>query len=144
MLFTSCRSTGGQPKELEGRTDFVLGRTYQLEKNVFIFKLHKSDPEEIPTLEKLGAAGTPADLAGFQLQAASNPQVVGMLSPGVQIKVVKIDETKSATVGTFLHVYATVISGDHKDTVVELCMISKSGRPSFKIFIDPDFLTEVK
>jgi hypothetical protein len=139
-----CNTSREITAQLGTRTDYIVGQTYQLKQPVFLFKSDKTDPKEIPRLDKLGSAGTPQDLEEFRRSAPSDPHVVGLLIPGDQVQVTKLTEHGSPTIGKLLDVLAVIINGDNGGKVVELSLISKEGLPSYNVFIDPEYLVSVK
>ena len=126
------------------RTDYVVGQHYQLKKPVFLFKHDRTDSREVPKLDRIGSAGTPQNLDEFLRSASFDPHVVGLLVPGDQVRVTKITEHTSPTMGKFLDVLGVISSGDNVGRVVELSLISEEGLPSCSVFVSPEYLVPVK
>jgi hypothetical protein len=129
------------PAEYSARSDYAVDNVYTLQRPAFVFKYRKTDPKETPFLAPLGFSGTPLNLADFQRYALNGNQVLGLLLPGDSLRIVKFIENKFINLGEFLEVIAVVESGEQAGVIVELSMISRSRRPSYNIFVDPEYLS---
>lgn len=119
----------------------MIGRIYRLKNPVFLFTSDRSDTKKIPILEKLGFSGTPLDLETFRQIAPTDHQVAGILIPGDQIKVIKLEESLyNPILGKFLYVRAVIVSGENTNQVVELSRISREGLTSPNLYVDPRYL----
>lgn len=135
-----CVASRNAGVQLGVRTDYVIGRVYQLKKPVFLFKFDPASSKEIPRLVRLGFGATSTDLEKFRQDMSSDPQVFGLLTEGDQVKITKIEEHWHPQLGKLLYVYAVVHSGDKLNQVVEVSMISKEGVPSYDVFVNPEYL----
>ena len=132
------------PAVYSARSDYVVGDVYILNRPAFAFKYNKADPRETPFLAPLGFSGTPSNLIDFQKYASDGGQVAGLLLPGDSLRIVKFIESKFINVGEFLEVIAVVESGQQAGGILELSMISRKRRPSYDVFVDPEYLRREK
>src|SRR6266567_7527189 len=135
-----CISSKDVTRQATERTDYVIGGTYALEKPVFLHKYDKADLRETPTLQKLGFSGTSTNLADFQQRDRNRIQVAGLMMPGDRVKIERLVEERSPTVGKILHVYAIVVAGESKDSIVDVTFVSKQDFHKSHIFRDSAYL----
>lgn len=141
---SGCSSVRDITGKTGDRTDYVAGQTYELKQPLFFEKPTMDSPEVIPTLFKLGRGGTAQDLETFKRQIPTYSKVAGVLSPGDKIRVEKFVQMHFPNVGTFLQVYAVVVSGEYAGKMVDCWMISTNrGRSRASAYVDPQCLVPV-
>jgi hypothetical protein len=144
LAVVGCTTSKDVTLTAGSRTDYVPNQIYRIQRAVFLFRHQKTDTEEVPRLVELGYSGTPSGPDEFRRRAPQDNQVVGLLLPGDEIKITKFAELHVPTLGNFFEVFAVILSGDNKGTIVQLEMISKERRPRDHAFVDPAYLVPVK
>ena len=145
MLFwVGCKSTRDRTADADRYSDYLIGQVYEIRTYVFIHKFNRNDAKEIGTLEKLGESGTVADAQKFIEAEERNVQVIGLVTPGQKLAIVRILENRSPTIGPVLHVYAKIKEGKFDGMIVDLSMLSRRDLERNRIMMNPEYLSRLK
>lgn len=136
FIFAGCSLT----KEAKACSDYNVGGTYIAATNMFLFVYDKRDGGEIPKLAKLGYSATPKTYEQFLLHAASSPQVAGIVRTGDRMTVMSIKYRSPPLIGPATDVIVLIDSGVSAGKTANVCLVSRDGRPSACVNVDPKYL----
>jgi len=140
LVLIGCITEKDVTENVDDKTDYVIGRTYRSKVPLFLFK---GEPQEAPSLAKLGFAGTSKDLIEFQRQMAGRSQVVGLLEVGSEVRMEQLREHTSPTVGKFFILQGVIVTGKYSGAIVGLGIISIPDYKNDRLLIDNAILEQV-